>query len=57
MRLCVPATLSDDDLVAAVTGWIKRYEPPLDDEEEAESIAAALVALYACDRAPGIEDL
>ena len=55
MRICVPASLTDEDLVAEVTRWISEQSPALDRKEAAESIAAALVALYSCDRPRSID--
>jgi hypothetical protein len=56
-KLCLPQGLSDEDLANAVTGWIAEQIPSLNHEPDAESIAAALVALYGCDGPRGLEGL
>jgi hypothetical protein len=56
-KLCVPQAMTDEGLVGEVTYWIVEHVPPLDHRPHAESIAAALVALYACDRPKGLEGL
>lgn len=56
-RLCIPTGLSDDGLVGEVTYWIGEQIPSMDHKPHAESIAAALVALYGCDRPKGLEGL
>ncbi len=48
VRLCLPSGMSDEGLVGEVTTWIDEQIPPLDNKDEADSIAIALVALYAC---------
>lgn len=55
MRFCMPPGMSDETMVFEVTYWISEQQPSWDRKEAAESIAAALVALYACDRAPKID--
>ncbi|MBP6013812.1 MAG: hypothetical protein KBA31_16410 [Alphaproteobacteria bacterium] len=55
LRICIPPGMSDDGLVGEVTHWISERSPELDREEAAESIAAALVALYSCDRPRSID--
>jgi hypothetical protein len=55
IRFCLPAGLTDEGLVGEITSWISEQSPALDRKEAAESIAAALVALYSCDRAPAID--
>jgi hypothetical protein len=52
-KLCLPQTMSDEGLAGEVTYWIGEQMPPLDRQDAAESIAAALVALYSCDRMRG----
>ena len=54
-KLCMPAGMTDEGLVGEVTYWIGEQVPSLDHKEAAESIAAALVALYSCDRPRGFE--
>jgi len=56
-RICLPQGLSDEGLVGEVTYWISEQVPSLDHKPDAESIAAALIALYGCDRAHGTEGL
>ena len=56
-RLCIPQGISDEGLVGEVTYWIGEQVPSMDHKPEAESIAAALVALYGCDRSHGLEGL
>lgn len=56
-RLCFPPGMSDEGLVGEVTYWIGEQVPSMDHKPEAESIAAALVALYGCDRPKGLEGL
>jgi hypothetical protein len=56
-KLCFPQGLSDEGLVGEVTYWIGEQIPSLDHEPDAESIAAALVALYGCDGPRGLEGL
>jgi hypothetical protein len=56
-KLCIPQGLSDDDIASAVTRWIDDQIPSLNHEPDAESIAAALVALYGCDGPRGLEGL
>ena len=50
VRICFPAGLSDEGLVGEVTYWIDSQMPSWDNKDEFDSIAAALTALYACDR-------
>jgi hypothetical protein len=50
LRFCMPPGMSDEALVFEVTYWISEQSPSWDRKESAESIAAALVALYSCDR-------
>jgi hypothetical protein len=54
LRFCMPAGMTDEGLVFEVTYWISEQSPAMDRKEAAESIAAALVALYSCDHAPKI---
>ena len=54
-KLCFPPDLADEGLVGEVTHWIVEQIPSMDHRPDAESIAAALVALYACDRPQGLE--
>ena len=49
-KLCMPQGLSDEGLVGEVTYWIGEQIPSMDHKPHVESIAAALVALYSCDR-------
>ena len=56
-KLCIPQGLTDEGLVGEVTYWIGEQIPSLDHEPDAESIAAALVALYGCDGPRGLEGL
>jgi hypothetical protein len=55
MRFCIPTGMTDEGLVDEVVYWIGEQWPSWDRKEAAESIAAALVALYSCDRAPKID--
>lgn len=55
MRFCTPPAMQDETMVFEVTYWIGEQTPSWDRKEAAESIAAALVALYSCDRAPPID--
>jgi hypothetical protein len=48
VRLCMPSGMSDEGLVGEVTYWIDEQMPSLDNKDEADSIAAALVSLYSC---------
>jgi hypothetical protein len=54
-KLCFPPGLTDEGLVGEVTYWIGEQIPSLDHEPDAESIAAALVALYGCDGPRGLD--
>ena len=56
-RTCIPPGMSEEGLVNEVTYWIGEQVPSMDYRPHAESIAAALVSLYACDRPKGLEDL
>lgn len=56
-KLCFPPGLTDEGLVGEVTYWIGEQIPSIEHEPDAESIAAALVDLYACDRPKGLEGL
>lgn len=56
-RICIPPGITDEGLVSEVTYWIGEQVPSLDHRPHAESIAAALVSLYGCDRPKGLEDL
>ena len=56
-KLCIPQGISDEGLVGEVTYWITEQVPSMDSKPEGESIAAALVALYGCDRPKGLEGL
>jgi hypothetical protein len=56
-KLCMPQGLSDEGLVGEVTYWITEQVPSMDQRPDAESIGAALVALYGCDTAKGLEGL
>ncbi len=51
-QLCFPPGLSDEGLVGEVTYWIDEQVPPLDNQNEFDSIAAALDALYSCAHGP-----
>ena len=53
-KLCIPVGLSDEELVASVTNWIDEQIPSMNHKQEAESIAAALVALYSCTGIKGL---
>ncbi len=54
-QLCFPTGMSDDGLVGEVTYWIGEQVPSLDNQNEFDSIAAALLALYACGGVKGLE--
>ena len=54
-KICVPPGMSDETLVSEVTYWIGEQVPSMDHRPHAESIAAALVAVYGCDRPKGME--
>ena len=56
-KICMPSGISDEGLVGEVTYWISEQIPSMDHRPDAESIAAALIALYGCDRAHGTEGL
>jgi hypothetical protein len=56
-KICIPAGITDEDLVKGVTYWIGEQVPSMDHRPHAESIAAALVALYGCDRPQGLEGI
>ncbi len=56
-KICIPPGISDETLVSEVTYWIGEQVPSMDYRPHAESIAAALVAVYACDRPKGLEGL
>ena len=56
-KVCIPQGLSDAALTNAVTSWIDEQIPSMDHKPDAESIAAALVALYGCDGPRGLEGL
>lgn len=56
-KICIPQGLTDETLALAVTNWIAEQIPSMDHEPDAESIAAALVALYGCDNPRGLEGL
>jgi hypothetical protein len=55
VKLCLPASMSDEGLVGEVTYWIDEQSPPLDNKDEFDSIAAALTALYTCSGIKGLE--
>jgi hypothetical protein len=52
-KLCMPQGISDETLVFEVTYWISEQIPSMDHRPHAESVAAALVSVYACDRPRG----
>jgi len=54
-KVCFPPGQSDEGLVFEVTYWIGEQIPSMDHRPHAESVAAALVSLYGCDRPKGIE--
>jgi hypothetical protein len=54
-KICIPPGMSEETLVFEVTYWIGEQVPSMDHRPHAESIAAALVAVYACDRPKGME--
>lgn len=56
-KVCIPQGMSDETLVGEVTYWIGEQIPSMDRRPHAESIAAALVAVYGCDRPQGTEGL
>lgn len=56
-KVCIPQGKSDEDLVGEVTSWIGEQVPAMDHKPHAESIAAALVSLYGCDRPQGLEGI
>jgi hypothetical protein len=56
-RICFPAGLSDDGLADEVANWIDAQVPAWDNRNEFDSIADALVALYACDGLKGLEGI
>ena len=56
-KICIPQGKSDEDLVGEVTYWIGEQVPSLDHKPHAESIAAAIVSLYGCDRPQGMEGI
>lgn len=56
-KVCIPQGISDEGLIGEVTYWIGEQVPSMDMKPHAESIAAALVALYGCDRPQGLEGL
>ena len=56
-KLCFPQGMSEEGLVGEVTYWITEQVPSMDYKPDAESIAAALVALYGCDRPKGLEGI
>lgn len=56
-RICLPPGITDEGLVFEVTYWIGEQIPSMDHRPHAESIAAALVSLYGCDRPKGLEGL
>ena len=56
-KVCIPQGISDEGLVGEVTYWIGEQVPSMDMKPHAENIAAALVALYGCDRPQGLEGL
>ncbi len=56
-KICIPSGMSNDALVFEVTYWIGEQIPSMDHRPHAESIAAALVAVYACDRPKGLEEV
>jgi hypothetical protein len=49
-KLCLPQGMSDETLVFEITYWISEQTPSMDHRPHAESIAAALVAVYGCSR-------
>lgn len=54
-KVCFPVGLSDETLVFEVTYWISEQMPSMDHRPHAESVAAALISLYGCDRPRGME--
>lgn len=54
-QLCFPPGMSDDGLVGEVTYWIGEQVPSLDNKNEFDSIAAALIALYSCGGVKGLD--
>jgi len=56
-KICIPQGTTDEDLVGAVTYWIGEQVPSLAHKPAAESIAAAIVSLYGCDRPQGLEGI
>jgi hypothetical protein len=56
-KICIPQGTSDEDLTGPVTTWIAEQVPSLDYKPAAESIAAAIVSLYGCDRPQGLEGI
>ncbi len=57
VRICFPSGLSDEGLSQEVAYWIDEQVPSWDNRNEFDSIADALVALYACDGIKGLEGL
>jgi hypothetical protein len=56
-KVCFPVGLSDETLVFEVTYWISEQIPSMDHRPHAESVAAALISLYGCDRPRSTEGL
>jgi hypothetical protein len=52
-KICMPQGMSSETLVFEVTYWISEQVPSMDHRPHAESVAAALVSVYACDRPRG----
>lgn len=54
-KLCLPSGLSDEGFVFEVTYWIAEQYPPMDNRDENDSIATALISLYSCSGIKGLE--
>lgn len=55
-KVCMPTGMSEETLVFEVTYWISEQIPSMDHRPHAESIAAAIVSIYGCDRPKGMEE-
>ncbi|NOT41800.1 MAG: hypothetical protein HOP13_15060 [Alphaproteobacteria bacterium] len=55
-KVCFPPGMSEETLVFEVTYWIGEQIPSMDHRPHAESVAAAIVSLYGCDRPKGMEE-
>ncbi len=56
-KICLPPDMSEETLVFEITYWIGEQFPSMDHRPHAESIAAALVAVYGCSGPKGQEGL